>query len=389
MAKKIRDFFKQDDLLRQYQQEIFDYERTACIFFMRNTLVFYPVYGLILFLISPVQTREMIWGLLSCVIFSFFMGVMIQCIKQCNIYKKFNLLRLGFLFTVLAYSYTMASIFLDTSYVLLYVQIFCSALLYLSPKRYIYLILSIELFVQLATSILGEDIGVSFEQIIFFLTEDLLVITAAIAFNIFFSRILCELFVLQRNLKKDRDVDGLTNLVNKRYFEEYLQLCTASHNIGCAVLVDMDHFKEVNDTYGHHTGDLLLKQAAQILVSTFRNGDCIARIGGDEFAVFFTTTAEQERITQIFREKADKLLEQTPIYVGDKGREIAVTFSVGMSACQISDDTSPDHILAMADAAMYQIKNTSRDGAFLDLCGTHTEVIRRRNMYEPSDQGIR
>ena len=389
MVKKIRDFFKQDDRLRQYNKEIFNYERTACIFFMRNTIVFYPTYGLLLFLISPEQTRDMIWGLLSCVLFSAFTGVMTRCVKLCSVYKKFNLFRLGFLITMLTYTYTMSRIFLDTSYVLLYVQLFCASLLYLSPKRYIYLVLSLQVLIQLTISILGANIGVPFEQIIFFFTEDLLVITTAIAFNIFFSRILCELFALQRNLKKDRDVDGLTNLVNKRCFEEYLQSCAASHDIGCAVLVDMDHFKEVNDTYGHHTGDLLLKQAAQILVSTFRNGDCVARIGGDEFAVFFTTTADQERIVQLFREKADKLLDQTPIYVGDKGREITVTFSVGMSARQITDDTSPDHILAMADAAMYQIKNTTRDGVFLDLCGTHIEVIQRRNMYDPSDQDIR
>ena len=373
----IKDFFKQDDWLRQYKTEIFDYERTACIFFMRNTIIFYPVYGLLLLLVNPVRTKAMIWGLVSCVLFSAFTGVMSRCIKQCTVYKKFNLLRMGFLLTVLIYTYTMAGIFSGITYVLLYVQLFWASLLYLSPKRYAYLVLSLEVLVQLTTSIWEGGIRASFDRIILFLTEDLLVIATAIAFNIFFSRILCELFVLQRDLKKDRDVDGLTNLVNKRCLEEYLQSCASTHATGCAVLVDMDHFKAVNDTYGHHTGDLILQKAAQILVSTFRTGDCVARIGGDEFAVFFTTTAEPARIIQLFREKAEKLLEQTPIYAGDKSKELAVTFSIGMSARQITEDTTPDDILAMADAAMYQIKNATRDGAFLDLCGTHTEVIRR------------
>jgi diguanylate cyclase (GGDEF)-like protein/PAS domain S-box-containing protein len=155
--------------------------------------------------------------------------------------------------------------------------------------------------------------------------------------------------------------DPLTGLPNRLLFHDRLQHAMArAARAGtqlAVVFIDLDRFKNVNDTLGHHVGDELLKQVAQTLSDCLRDGDTLARLGGDEFIVLLEDV-EGERGARMVAEKLMRLFEQ-PAMVS--GYELFVTGSVGISL--FPQDASDLNVLVRnADVAMYQAKARGRNG---------------------------
>jgi diguanylate cyclase (GGDEF)-like protein len=151
--------------------------------------------------------------------------------------------------------------------------------------------------------------------------------------------------------------DALTGLHNRAYFRERVEQAISegkqSGERACLMLIDLDRFKEVNDTLGHHNGDQLLRQIAKRLQTELRESDTVARLGGDEFAVLLTNVAD---VTQVVRtcERILSCLKQPLFFMG-------LTLDVGAS---IGVSMFPDHargvdaLLQRADVAMYAAKET-------------------------------
>ncbi|PZX16338.1 two-component system cell cycle response regulator [Palleronia aestuarii] len=152
--------------------------------------------------------------------------------------------------------------------------------------------------------------------------------------------------------------DPLTGLYNRRYAMHHLAVLAARpHAAGRGygtLLVDVDHFKAVNDTFGHPAGDAVLRQVADRLRENIRDVDLVARIGGEEFLIAMPDTAPDEAM--IAAERLRTAISATPITT-TSGTDIAVTVSIG-AVCAISD---PDSALASADAALYRAKAEGRD----------------------------
>ena len=154
--------------------------------------------------------------------------------------------------------------------------------------------------------------------------------------------------------------DALTGLPNRRLFIDILKVelaLTRRHGKKLALLfLDLDRFKEINDTLGHSAGDDLLKQVAARFRSTIRSSDTVARIGGDEFNIVLTGLGRTEDVADI----AHKLVEsfREPVFVA--GRELHVTTSIGISIYP-DDSEDPDTLLRYADIAMYHSKSTGRN----------------------------
>lgn len=154
--------------------------------------------------------------------------------------------------------------------------------------------------------------------------------------------------------------DGLTGLPNRRLLAErweQLRLLAARTRSGLALMVlDLDHFKEVNDTLGHSTGDELIREVGRRLQSTLRASDTVARMGGDEFAVILN------HFTQplVAAEMAQKLISvlAEPFHV--LGESFFISASIGV-ALYPSDGESLDTVLKHADQAMYQAKKLGRN----------------------------
>lgn len=147
--------------------------------------------------------------------------------------------------------------------------------------------------------------------------------------------------------------DPLTNVLNRTAFEHlvnsYMQ--EAEHPSGALVVVDLDHFKAVNDTYGHPEGDDALKRLTQILITTFRRQDIIGRLGGDEFLVFIKDITDRS----ILAKRMDELYHSLRVSEG-----IPITCSAGITLIS-ETDFSYEESLKQADVALYQSKLKGRN----------------------------
>jgi len=164
----------------------------------------------------------------------------------------------------------------------------------------------------------------------------------------------------EQQLAQLAQFDSLTGLPNRTLFRDRLTQAVAraqrDERLTALLFLDLDHFKEINDTLGHETGDRVLKSVSERLRGCLRQHDTIARPGGDEFTVILeelTSSAQIERV-------ADKILQAfaSPIYVDDK--EFFVTPSIGVAVYPY-DGKDVDNLLKHADIAMYQAKNEGRN----------------------------
>ena len=155
--------------------------------------------------------------------------------------------------------------------------------------------------------------------------------------------------------------DALTGLPNRVLFQDRLQQALLrsarqSDRSVAVLFVDLDRFKNVNDSLGHAVGDRLLQEVARRLARGVRSADSVARIGGDEFTVLLDSVGDASEIDDV----AHRILEavRQPIEVG--GAELVVSASIGV-ACSQSDDLRPEDLLRDADTAMYRAKSGGRD----------------------------
>lgn len=149
--------------------------------------------------------------------------------------------------------------------------------------------------------------------------------------------------------------DPLTDLPNRILFADRLKQALARakrYGRGVGVLfIDLDHFKSINDSLGHETGDALLKIVADRLVRCVRSTDTIARLSGDEFAMVLPDLAQGQDAGHVAQKVLDAVGQ--PATVGDQ--TIPIAASVGIALCPF-DATDPDVLLAQADRAMYRAK---------------------------------
>jgi diguanylate cyclase (GGDEF)-like protein/PAS domain S-box-containing protein len=164
----------------------------------------------------------------------------------------------------------------------------------------------------------------------------------------------------EERIEKLAYFDNLTGLPNRILMRDRLcqMVARAKRNndqIGLFFL-DLDHFKRINDTLGHDTGDQLLQVVAERLSSVLRNSDTICRLGGDEFVILIEDTKSRDGATMI----ACKLLETLSRQIILKGKEVYTTTSVGIAIFP-EDGDDPDTLLKNADSAMYRAKDEGRN----------------------------
>ncbi len=174
--------------------------------------------------------------------------------------------------------------------------------------------------------------------------------------------------LMETNLELQRltNVDGLTGLSNRRYFEEYF--ATEWRNAIrlqeplSLLMVDIDHFKQYNDTYGHLGGDEVLKSVAQAVQNTFRRPkDLVVRLGGEEFLVVLPQTPASD--LAMLANKAVRAVAALNLPHSASSVADMVTISVGGASCVPSRDGLPFALVEIADKAMYEAKRSGRNRA--------------------------
>lgn len=172
-------------------------------------------------------------------------------------------------------------------------------------------------------------------------------------------------------LHKLATLDPMLGILNKRSFLDYLeQKCARAHISGvefALVLFDIDHFKRVNDTYGHGAGDQVLREVARTVAANLRGGDLFGRYGGEEFAILLPETDAEQAMR--VAEKLRLAVEAVAVVQDPNPTPIQVTISLGIARFD-PDETPPVPprlLLDRADNALYQAKRSGRNRAL-----THT-----------------
>ena len=188
----------------------------------------------------------------------------------------------------------------------------------------------------------------------------------------------------QSALERMATLDALTGLPNRYLLDEQLTLRMAEagrFDRKLALLfIDLDNFKNINDSFGHEAGDKLLKIVAERMAGCLRSYDLLSRFGGDEFVILLSSMPGAKQVEHVARKVFDAL--QSGIEV--EGRELFVSASIGISIYP-DDAESPSDLLRTADAAMYTAKEAGRD-CYRFYTTTMNEALARRQHIE---QGLR
>jgi diguanylate cyclase (GGDEF)-like protein len=155
--------------------------------------------------------------------------------------------------------------------------------------------------------------------------------------------------------------DVLTGINNRRAFferaDQLLSYCQRHQRPLCVLVMDIDHFKAINDSYGHHGGDMVLRQVGALLQSSFRAADLRGRIGGEEFAMVLADTPIQAGLDMAEQLRSDitQLIIELP-----RGQTLRLTASLGVATANLGGEDLPT-LLQRADEAMYQAKASGRN----------------------------
>ena len=159
-------------------------------------------------------------------------------------------------------------------------------------------------------------------------------------------------------LQNRAERDPMTDLYNKKYseikIEEKIKNISPT-NRGVFFMIDFDHFKKINDTYGHNEGDRVIREASKYMTRLVRRGDIVGRLGGDEFCIFFHGLLTAE----IVEEKAEQLCREIRTII--PSGEVRTSCSIGIVPCDSPDLTFQD-VYKKADVALYKQKEKGRDG---------------------------
>lgn len=166
------------------------------------------------------------------------------------------------------------------------------------------------------------------------------------------------LFYYARKFRLLSQRDSLTKVQNAGYFHQYAEEKTKKLNHGCLMLVDIDYFKKVNDTYGHQMGDAVIQEVSQTLANNFRTSDVVGRLGGDEFAILI----EGECSISVLEEKCRQILAR--LIHSDSG--VPITLSIG--GCVFTKPVEYESLYRVADGVLYQVKEAGRNGYQFTQC---------------------
>ena len=166
---------------------------------------------------------------------------------------------------------------------------------------------------------------------------------------------------LQEELLMQAQIDSVTSLMNRRYFLEsanqYYIRGKFNNSPLTVFMIDVDHFKQINDRFGHLAGDQALRAIAQMLNKSIRPGDLVGRYGGDEFAIILPSCVH--KLAEIIIRRIENKFHSCSFLIGDEHVELSV--SIGFAVANFEETETIDLLLNQADSYMYKIKYGKRN----------------------------
>lgn len=179
---------------------------------------------------------------------------------------------------------------------------------------------------------------------------------------------IAEVSELQEQLREQAIRDGLTGLYNRRYFDERLaseldRAAVEDHGVSL-IMADLDHFKRINDRYGHQAGDALLQAWAELLRANLRSTDVLCRYGGEEFVIVLPRSSLADAVSRA--EEIRTRFEQLRLPAANGTKELGTTVSIGV-AHAAADSLTAEQLIHAADAALYRAKAEGRNRVVCEL----------------------
>lgn len=194
--------------------------------------------------------------------------------------------------------------------------------------------------------------------------------------------------ILEGQLLHQATHDELTGLPNRALLLDRINQSLAHakrFSLKVAILLlDLDSFKEINDTLGHHAGDLVLKCQAKKITDFLRENDTVARLGGDEFVIVLTAQSDEHFFLELLNKLVSLFLQPCDI----QGRELIVTASIGVSIYP-QDGENPDTLLKNADCALYHAKELGRNRFQFYTQEFNNYILRRSSLKMALDEALR
>lgn len=262
------------------------------------------------------------------------------------------------------------------SYVLIVCSVVTTAMINIAPFQY-RAIMTVTTLSGLIEYFLMNP-GAPFIDVLTRVTDDVLILAFTIGINTVFSKLKYDEINHRQTLTSESVTDPLTKLFNRKYMEHYVELHIDTSELCAMVLIDLDNFKAVNDTFGHGKGDEVLCQIADILGNYFRRTDCVARLGGDEFMVFLTGVSTRETVMK----RVQDCLKAFPLVISEGGAEkVEVSASIGVAFSEAQENMSYEKLYKTSDAVMYKAKQsgkakavTAEDAVMKEMLVTKEEI---------------
>jgi len=178
--------------------------------------------------------------------------------------------------------------------------------------------------------------------------------------------------------------DSLTGLPNRRFLDEKLLNEAAGHTVTALLHIDLDRFKQINDTLGHAAGDAMLTHAAEVLSASTRAGDYVARIGGDEFIIATTSEVCEEQLVSLASRIITKMREPVPY----EGHECRIGVSIGIAMADTGKTSCGKRLLIDADIALYRAKSNGRNRYEFFNASLKAEIIRNKRVADDILNGL-
>lgn len=176
----------------------------------------------------------------------------------------------------------------------------------------------------------------------------------------FITKIKINEFSLRQIIEAERDTDSLTRLLNKAAMIRQITRLMMTGQNGILIILDLDYFKQINDTYGHFVGDNVLKIVSDRIRQTFRSTDVLSRFGGDEFVIFMAGTSNSE----IAMKRCNFLLEmlnKSTIFENDPNNSQTIHASLGFAVYEKENIIDFEDLFKKADSALYSAKKDGKD----------------------------
>lgn len=196
---------------------------------------------------------------------------------------------------------------------------------------------------------------------LYYSLDYLLIILFALAINWMFANLKFSEIKREHDLRSKVQTDQLTGLYNRQYMEQAVEDYSHTKGTGMMFCIDLDNFKQVNDTFGHGKGDEVLIQVSNILKTCFHKNDYVARVGGDEFLVFMHPVKGEEDIVNSIH----RLLKRFPVVASEGKKEIKVMLSIGGALLEENTESAYEFLYKKSDEVMYEAKQGGKGRAVI------------------------